>query len=233
MKRLDDLQRFYRTLDTLKERLGGSRMLSECNGRLSWPQRGVYFFMEDGEERSDTGTGLRIVRVGTHALTQRSRTKLWNRLSQHRGQKISGGGNHRGSIFRLIVGTALMAGDEQQFPTWGRGSTGTPSIRAGETLLECRVSKVVGAMPVLWLAVDDDPGKASLRGDIERNSIALLSNYRKPRLDAASQSWLGHSCNRERVRGSGLWNSNHVDEQYDPTFLDRLAQIVDGMAPAT
>ena len=207
--------------------LAGARTLSECNGRLSWPQRGVYFFMEQGEERSDTGTGRRIVRVGTHALTQGSRTKLWSRLSQHRGQATSGGGNHRGSIFRLIVGTALMARDGHQFPTWGKGSTAPAAIRAGESHLECEVSKVVGAMPILWLAVDDDPGKASLRGYIERNSIALLSNYRKPPLDPASQTWLGHHCNRERVRESGLWNSNHVDEQYDPAFLDRLAQIVE------
>jgi hypothetical protein len=214
MNRLDDLRRFNRILGVLEEGLGGARILSECNGRLSWPQRGVYFFMEQGEERSDTGTGRRIVRVGTHALTQGSRTKLWNRLSQHRGQ--IGGGNHRGSIFRLIIGTALMADDGDLFSTWGKGSTATVAIRSGETRLECEVSKVVGAMPILWLAVDDDPGKASLRGYIERNSIALLSNYRKPRLDPASQTWLGHYCNRERVRESCLWNSNHVDEQYDP-----------------
>ena len=200
MKRLDDLRRFYRVLGVLEERLGGARMLSECNGRLNWPQRGVYFFMEQGEKRSDTGTGRRIVRVGTHALTQGSRTKLWSRLSQHRGQPTSGGGNHRGSIFRLIVGTALMAGDGHQFPTWGKGSTATAAIRAEEARLECEVSKVIGAMPILWLAIDDDPGKESLRGYIERNSIALLSNYRKPRLDPASQTWLGHYCDRERVR---------------------------------
>jgi hypothetical protein len=231
MKRLDDLRRFYRILDVLEERLGGTRMLSD--GRLSWPQRGVYFFMEQGEERSDTGTGRRIVRVGTHALTEGSRTKLWSRLSQHRGQIASGGGNHRGSIFRLIVGTALMAGADHEFPSWGRGSTASAAIRAGEARLECEVSKVIGAMPFLWLAIDDDPGKASLRGYIERNSIALLSNYRKPRLDSASQAWLGHHCNRERVRESGLWNSNHVDEQYDSAFLDQLEQIVTAMETAT
>lgn len=228
MKRLDDLQRFYRILGALKERLGGTRMLSGCNGRLSWPQRGVYFFMEQGEERSDTGTGQRIVRVGTHALTQGSRTKLWSRLSQHRGQSTSGGGNHRGSIFRLIVGTALMAGDEHQFPDWGKGSTAPTAIRAGEHRLECEVSKVIGAMPFVWLAIDDYPGKDSLRGYIERNSIALLSNYGKPCLDPASQTWLGRHCNRERVRKSDLWNSNHVDEQYDPLFLDRLEYLVSG-----
>ena len=232
MTRLDDLRQFYRILGALQERLGGARMLSQCNGRLSWPQRGVYFFMEQGEERSDTGTCPRIVRVGTHALTQGSRTKLWSRLSQHRGQTTSGGGNHRGSIFRLIVGTALMASDGQQIPTWGKGNSAPAVTRAAETNLECRVSKVIGAMPVLWLAIDDDPSKASLRGYVERNSIALLSNYRKARLDGASQTWLGHYCDRERVRESGLWNSNHVDEQYDPAFLDRLAQLIAATEPA-
>ncbi|MDB5575302.1 MAG: hypothetical protein JWR80_478 [Bradyrhizobium sp.] len=226
MKRLDDLQRFYRVLGVLEERLGGARTLSECNGRLSWPQRGVYFFMEQGEERSDTGPGARIVRVGTHAVSQGSRTKLWSRLSQHRGQATSGGGNHRGSIFRLIVGTALMTRDDHQIQTWGKGSTAPADIRAGEMPLESKVSKVVGAMPVLWLAVDDDPGRKSLRSYVERNSIALLSNYRRPPLDPASPTWLGHSCNRPRVRESGLWNSNHVDGQYDPAFLEKLSDLV-------
>jgi hypothetical protein len=55
MKRHDDLRRFYHLLGVLKKRIGGARTLSECNGRLSWPRRGVYFFMEYGEERNDSG----------------------------------------------------------------------------------------------------------------------------------------------------------------------------------
>jgi hypothetical protein len=35
---------------------------------MSWPRRGVYFFFENGEMRSETGTGPRVVRVGTHAM---------------------------------------------------------------------------------------------------------------------------------------------------------------------
>jgi len=233
MKRLDDLHRFYRILNDLEHRLGAARRLSECNGKLEWPQRGVYFFMEPGELRSDTGIGQRVVRIGTHAVSLRSRTRLWNRLSQHRGQARSGGGNHRGSIFRLIVGTGLMGRDGLQLPSWGHDSTAPAAIRAGEIELECQVSKVIGAMPLLWLAVDDDAGKESLRGYIERNAIALLSNYRKQPLDSASEGWLGRHCDRERVRESGLWNSNHVDEQYDPAFLDRLTQAVAGMESAT
>jgi hypothetical protein len=50
--------------------------------------------------RSTSGSGLRCVRVGTHAINKNSKTKLWNRLSQHQGTirgKNPGGGNHRGS----------------------------------------------------------------------------------------------------------------------------------------
>ena len=107
------------------------RWLSSCTGRMAWPERGVYFFFESGEERSDSGTGLRVVRVGTHALTSGSSTTLWNRLSQHRGSGRSGGGNHRGSIFRLIVGAALMKPEPgDAAASWGRGSSADSDTRA-------------------------------------------------------------------------------------------------------
>jgi hypothetical protein len=174
--RISDLQNFYALLGALAERLGGLRTLSACSGRLGWPQRGVYFFMEDGEVRSDSGTGPRIVRVGTHALTKGSGTKLWGRLKQHRGQK-TGGGNHRGSIFRC----------------WGHGNNAPAEVRAAENALECEVSKAICAMPFLWLAIDDEPGAESRRGYIERNAIALLSNFEREPLDPPSAGWLGHS----------------------------------------
>ncbi len=231
-RRLTHLQRFYSILAALVERQG-VRILGECSGRLSWPRRGVYFFMENGENRTDTGTGLRIVRVGTHALKSGSATQLWTRLSQHRGQNKSGGGNHRGSIFRLIVGAALTGQRGYEYSTWGVGSTAPREIRASEFPLECEVSRVIGAMPFLWVGVDDEPGASSLRGYIERNAIALLSNFSRPPLDPPSAGWLGHHSDRERVRKSGLWNSNHVEENYDPAFLDRLEQLTCDMEAAT
>jgi hypothetical protein len=78
----------------------------ECTRRSGWPGRGVYFFFEDHEFRED-GSTLRVVRVGTHAVSANSRTTLWNRLHTHRGAS-SGGGNHRGSIFRKRVGETLL-----------------------------------------------------------------------------------------------------------------------------
>ncbi len=107
------------------------------------------------------------MRVGTHALTEGSGTKLWSRLKQNRGQQKTGGGNHRGSIFRLIVGTALMARNGHDCPSWGHGNNAPADVRAAEHPLECEVSKVICAMPFLWLAIDDEPGTESLRGYIE------------------------------------------------------------------
>lgn len=204
------------------------RQLADCSGRLSWPQRGVYFFTEGGEDRTATEDGPRIVRVGTHALKCGSQTTLWKRLCQHRGTGRSGGGNHRGSIFRLIVGTALIERDGHECPTWDdRRSTAPAAVRAGELALEREVSKTIGGMRFLWLPIDDEPGPESGRGIIERNAIALLSNFGKEPIDPPSPGWLGRHCNRPRVRASGLWNANHVDEPYDPTFLDRLEQLAD------
>lgn len=95
--------------------------------------------------------------------------------------------------------------------------------------MEKLVSEVIGEMPFLCLSVDDELGPESLRGYVERNTIALLSNYNNLALDPPSEDWLGYKCDRERIRNSGLWNQNHVDENYDPDFLDTLEGLVSDM----
>lgn len=235
-RRLKDLEQFYTLLNELAQRLGGPRHLADCHGRMSWPVRGVYFFFEAGEVRRESGAGLRVVRVGTHALTATSRTSLWNRLSNHRGQ-ANGGGNHRGSIFRLLVGTALKARAGIDDPvSWGIGSEpGAAARRLGveraalvrdEATLEAEVSQLIGAMPFVWLAIDDPPGPESRRGYIERNAIALLSNSGRESLDGPSGTWLGRYCARERVRQSGLWNQNHTEDDHEPAFLGVLRDLM-------
>ena len=227
-RRLDDLIRFYSALDQLEWRIGGRRLLASSDGRSGWPKRGVYFFMEHGERRADSGEGMRIVRVGTHALTSSSRTTLWRRLSQHRGQKGSGGGNHRGSIFRLLVGSTLLKTSGAACLTWGIKNSAPHDVRVLEQPFEQEVSRIIGAMPFLWLGIDDAPGAGSMRGYVERNAIALLSNLAKPPLDGPSGNWRGTACDRGKglVRDSGLWNQNHVEEGYDPSFLDVLERFV-------
>ncbi len=235
--RRQDLERFYELLDQLKKQTGGMRKLADCHGRMNWPDRGVYFFFEPGEVRSDNGSRLRVVRVGTHALKDNSRTTLWNRLSQHRGTRKTGGGNHRGSIFRLILGAAIKRREHHKKPTsWGIGNdAGTAArkldldsstIQLSEMPLEQAVSKYIGEMPFLWLDINDSPGVDSLRGIIEKNSIALLSNFGRDALDFPSSTWLGLHSDRERIRQSGLWNSNHIDETYDPDFLLTFQHLI-------
>jgi hypothetical protein len=231
--RLTHLMEFYTNLDALERNVGGARTLADCAGRLTWPRRGVYFFREAGELRSDSGGGPRIVRVGTHALREGGSTRLWTRLSQHKGQAGTGGGNHRGSIFRLIIGSSLIAQSGHNHASWGKGNTAAAEVKKGEEALEREVSTIIGKMPFLWLGIDDEAGPHSLRGYIERNAIALLSNYGKQCLDPASGAWLGQYCDRERVRRAGLWNSNHVEECYDPAFLGCLRQLVSAAGSAS
>lgn len=227
MQRRSDLDTFYSLLTDLESRTGGRRRLGDCTGRMYWPERGVYFIFEPKECRSSPSTTSRVVRVGTHALTEKSQTTIWKRLSQHRGSMKSGGGNHRGSIFRLLIGEALMNKNaELAVNSWGSGSSAPREIRQSEKTHEIRVSEYLADTTVLFLPVLDTVGSTSQRGIIERNSIALLSCYTDPVPDQPSPSWLGHHSGRERVRRSGLWNNQHVDEVYDPEFLNLLEHLV-------
>jgi hypothetical protein len=237
MSRLEDIIRFYALLDRLEQTLGGKRRLEGSSGKLNWPQRGVYFFFEPGENRTDSGRGPRVVRIGTHALNAGSQTSLWSRLSQHRGTGSNGGGNHRGSIFRLLVGTVIKKRDGLDLiETWGvksdKGQAAAQfglsreQLRAIETPLEIMVSRHIRSFPFLWLRIDDEAGPESDRSFIERNSIALLSNYEKTPIDPYSADWLGRHADRPKVRSSGLWNNNHVDEAYQPDFLARFEALI-------
>ncbi len=235
MSRLQDLVRLYELLDGLEARGRGPRRLGDCTARSGWPNRGVYFFFEDGEVRSDTGAGLRVVRVGTHGLTVRSKETLWNRLRAHRGTS-AGGGSHRASVFRRLVGEAITTRTGSAPPSWGHGSSPGAAARStgmsrqevleDEAILELEVSDVIGSMSVLSVEVDDEPSPNSIRGVIERGAICLLSNAGRLLLDAPSASWLGRDSASGRVRESGLWNQDHVDLPHDPTFITRFERLL-------
>ena len=239
--RVADTIRFYDLLDRLDAALGGMRTLAACDGRMDWPRRGIYFFFEPSEVRSQSGGGARVVRIGTHALNASSRSTLWGRLAQHRGPARHPGGNHRGSIFRLLVGTALaQRGDCVRPASWGAGASLTAAaqqfgttpdaIKNNEAELERCVSATIGRMPFLWLAVPDAPGRHSERRHIERNTIALLSHAFGAAADPPSPNWLGRYSDRPLVRTSGLWNNNHVREDYDAGFLDTLGAAIAAVA---
>mgnify|MGYP000023548153 CR=1 FL=1 len=231
MGRREDLTRLYELLDEVEQTVGGKQKLKHCTGYMDWPDRGVYLFFAS-DERRDAADQLRLTRIGTHAVSEGSSTSLWDRLRTHRGAErgtYEGGGNHRGSVFRKRVGEAFVERDSLngEYPHWGKGSSAKRERRLDELEMERRVSDYLRDLPFLWLNVDDEPSAESQRAFIERNTIALLSNYHRDAVDPRSGDWLGHHSRSKKIRESGLWNVNHVDEDYDPDFLDLLRDQIE------
>ena len=235
MTREADLKRLYDLLTGLEDRVGGKQRLGDCTGYMDWPDRGVYFFFADDEDR-DTGDQARLTRIGTHAVSSGSGASLWNRLRTHRGANsgtYGGGGNHRGSVFRKRVGESIIERDglHDDYPYWGEGSSAGRERRLSEHELEQRVSDYIRGLPFLWVNIDDEPGPESDRAYVERNAIALVSNYQKDSLDPHHGDWSGKNSPRKEICESGLWNIEHVEENYDPAFLDRLETAVEETNP--
>lgn len=210
------------------EHAGGPRRLGDCTGRMPWSTHGVYLFFEQGEYRENRVTP-RIVRVGTHALTETSTTTLWDRLRTHRGSlggRNPGSGNHRSSVFRLHIGTALIGRDgwDHAGPTWGKGSSAPAEVRAKERDLERAVSAHLADMRIAWIAVPDRTARAT----IERGLIGVLSNLSRPPVDPPSPQWLGHHAPHPKITGSGLWNVDYVERHPDPGIVDVIAKAVHG-----
>ena len=197
-----DSECFYDLLARLQERVGPKPKLSECHWNMGWPRRGVYFFFEESETRSNPNGALRVVRVGTHAVTAKSKSRLWNRLYEH---KQDGGR----SVLRDHVNRALRE----------RTATG-----AEHNHTRC-ISSYIGQMQFLWVNVDGE-NSHRLRTRVERNAIALLSNWRGNGVDAPSDHWLGKHSQKEEIEQSGLWNVQHTKGDYDESFLDELNECI-------
>jgi hypothetical protein len=217
-------RKFYRIMRRLWVAQRGGRQIAECSGKLSWPERGVYFITP--ELPAGHGGMPRIIRVGTHAVSLGSRTSLWNRISTHRGAG-HGGGSHRSSIFRSHIGRALMNREAgRQWPgTWAKGQSAPKFIRDAELELEQVVSHTIGDMRILWINVPDASGPGSDRAYLERNAIGLLS--RAGLLSPAQiYSWLGDLSDDWRIAVSGLWNLDHLFKKPHPDFLSVLDAYV-------
>ena len=213
---------FYKVLRLIGERHGEGR-LGDLVATRNLPGRGVYFFLDRSEPRSSMPGSPRVVRVGTHALKHGSASSLRGRLKQHFGHG-DGGGNHRGSVFRLHVGAALAARYGVGPGSWGKGRAGSAAVRDVENEWEHRVTEYIRGLDVIVVGVPDEPGPDSDRAYVERNAIGLLSSLVRS-VDPPSDDWLGRSSPREPIRASGLWNVNHVGERWDQGFLERLEAL--------
>ena len=217
MPRQQDLARFYKLMERLECNIGERRMLGECNGRMNWPGSGVYFFFENGEMRTGSGRGDRIVRVGSHALNSGETTSLWGRLRKHRGARTPRR-PQTNSVFRKWIGNALCRQNyDDNAPPW-------PGLRRElshdqEMEVEGWINDHMWPMTLLFLPVRG----RRLRAYIESNAIALLSEFGEENpVDPPSEEWLGWYCDSDEVRESGLWQVEDVDCNPQADFLDEL-----------
>lgn len=153
MMRRQDLLRFYGLINQLENRVGQKYNLMSSESTLKKMGQGVYFLFEAGETRSDSARSLRIVKVGANLVDNPYPSDtLWKRLRQHRGTiagVYTGGGDHRQSVLRYYVGTALLTRDGLRCDSWGLGTKANSRVRQAEHNLESRVSQVIRKMPLL------------------------------------------------------------------------------------
>lgn len=238
MSRQDDIERFYNLLDDLEQQIGGKQRLKSCDGYMDWPDQGIYFFFEPGETR-ESDDGLRVTRIGTHAIRSGSSQTLWDRLKQHYGTGLGSdehphGGDHRQSVYRREVGRAFIQKHQIQseYPEWNARrmkETGREreTIRNEEYPLERWVSTYIREQPFLWVQVDDEAGPDSDRNYLEQQIIALLSNFNRQSVDRRNDCWLGHYSPQNKIGESGLWNSDHVEKDYDSAMLERFERYIE------
>lgn len=230
MSRMPCLDKFYNLLDDLEKKIGGRRRLGDCDGRMAWPTRGVYFFFEPGEMRTVKPSASRVVRVGANAVGKtETASPLWERIKKHRGVKTRRGGDHRSSVFRCLVGEAIGRHTKTLPESWGEKLPIPQEMWELEYPHEIRVSEYLADMTLLFVCVPGPSGPNNIRKIIESNAIALLSGYRKPSPDKPSSGWLGRHSRREEVKHSGLWNNEHVNKKYNPAFLEDLEKFIKAM----
>jgi hypothetical protein len=234
MNRRVMIEDFYKIITELKDVLGGTWYIPSFSKKTALPPQGVYFYFEPGELR-EKSTELRITRIGTHAISNKSKTLLIDRILHDRGTVNGpriGGGYHRKSVFRRHIGNAIINKNDEvmKYVNWDI-KIGVPrESRIDEQIIEKKVSSYIHKMPILWLAVPGNSHKNNMRAFIESNSIALLSNYLKnEKIDSPSKNWLGLENPEKEISNSGLWNIKHTEKKPDPDLIVQLKKLVNNL----
>ena len=200
-------------MEELEERVGGQHLLRDFASVISPCDKGVYFIFEPGETRCESAS-LRVVRIGTHGLRANSRSTIWTRLFEH----LMFNGR---SVFRDHINAALL------------NRNGISREDLDHRHSAC-ITDHMGKTRFLWVRIDGDDGHIK-RQRVEKNAIALLSDFHGSASDKQSSSWLGrhrvNPCdvkrNHEKLAKSGLWNVDFVGKKiYKPSFLDDLQDAV-------
>lgn len=184
------------------------------------PENGIYLFFERGEEIAlDGWTVDRVVRVGTH----RADGNFPGRIRQHYGNKSNLGGNKNSSVFRKHLGGALLRRQDPDHPHLDEWITqGGDRDRTVE-------EQVSGVLRNRFTFVCFEAPRKEDRMELERGLIGLLAAQGD---QGASESWLGHHADHEKVHSSSLWNTQHTGAAgLSEAEFDRVKELIRGSIP--
>lgn len=224
LDRQKSVKSVYRHFETLALDAGVHQLRDAL--KQSIPQQGVYFFFDPGEPSRFSNSLPRLVRIGTHGVSQGSKATLRDRLRTHFGTS-DGYGNHRSSVFRLHVGEAMIRKFdlEDRFPHWGKGQNASKTLNDAEKELERDVSEYISKLQVLYVDVLDKATKDSARSIIEKQSIALFTEGFVP-VERPSRSWLGLHSSHQVIAASGLWNVRDVGAKANLKIVNDIGERI-------
>jgi hypothetical protein len=227
--RTNEINLFYQLLEEIEKKFPRRSLSELIKFKKNIPNQGVYFFFEQNETRQHS-SDLRVVRVGTHAAQANSKATIKQRLAQHKGPENLFG-SHRASVFRELVGYSLINKTNLSQKHWGiRKEKSNKDVLASEKELEKEVSLYLRDLSFTILEIEGEASKDNDRAYIERNTIALLSNYNRAAIDSPSPNWLGSFTNKNKIVNSGLWNSNYVDiSNPEAEYFNKMRLYIDKM----
>ncbi len=172
--------------------------------RKQIPANGIYVLFEKAEKAH---TVDRIVRVGTH----RGKDQLPSRLNQHFVNE-----NKDRSIFRKNIGRAFLYEDRDPFlEQWewdlttraARAAYGARVDRNKLAETEARVTKYIQSNFRFCV------GCVETSGERHYWESKLISTVAQCKECHASQIWLGLSSPNAKIRSSGLWLVNELNNE--------------------
>ena len=185
------------------------------------PANGIYIMFEKGE----TYRGLdRIVRVGTHT----GDNQLYSRLNQHFVKE-----NKNRSIFRKNIGRAFLHKEQHPYAQkWEYDTTSREGKEKYSKLLDIDFEKALEKRISNYIHQNLSFVVFEVKTKEERlfwesRIIATLSKAAKDGFLKPSENWLGNFSPDLKVRQSGLWQSQHLNEApLTPQEFEELKQIV-------
>lgn len=168
------------------------------------PENGIYIIFEKGELFDSFD---RIVRVGTHTGDK----QLRSRLNQHFVKE-----NKNRSIFRKNIGRCLLNKDQSSYQSlWELDITSKAEKEKNLKLLdldfekktEKRISDYI-QNNLSFCVFQIDTKEQRLFWESKIVSTLAKSNELKP-----STNWLGNSSTKEKIKESGLWQVNELNNE--------------------